>query len=71
MTVAEHEVVCMTRGARERFRSTPGDIIAAVATEGRGETASGDLAGGRGVGRAEVGRGEYGAGGDGVRRPDG
>ena len=33
----------MTRGARERFRSTQGEIIAAVATEGRGETTSGDL----------------------------
>ena len=41
--VAEREAVRMTRGARERFRSTQGEIIAAVATEGRGETTSGDL----------------------------
>eukprot|EP00966_Prymnesium_polylepis_P223357 5168038-Prymnesium_polylepis.1 len=40
------EAVRMTRGARERFRltrSTQGEIIAAVATEGRVETTSGDL----------------------------
>ena len=41
--VAEREAVRMTRGARERFRSTQGEIIAAGATEGRGETTSGDL----------------------------
>eukprot|EP00966_Prymnesium_polylepis_P237840 5500717-Prymnesium_polylepis.1 len=58
----------MTRGARERFRSTQEEIIAAAATEGWGETTSGDLVEeGWDLGRAEVGRGDDGAGGDGVR----
>eukprot|EP00966_Prymnesium_polylepis_P322132 7378404-Prymnesium_polylepis.1 len=34
----------MTRGARERHRSAQEELVAAAATEGRGETTSGDLA---------------------------
>eukprot|EP00966_Prymnesium_polylepis_P270606 6251502-Prymnesium_polylepis.1 len=65
----------MTRGARERFRSTQDEIIAAVATEGRGETnyewrpgVDGRRERERGAEEpSEVGRGGDGAGGDGVR----